>query len=146
MNVPFTFCNKQPKHRIPCVFAQFLQSLLMPYSRRGKPRYITINTRRFQKGEWESLWTQTLRHNNRNVAHRSQKLNSKPSAPAPIRAYARYAECCARKGALSKANQAMTWDLTPSAAPTRGRGGEGVCCDIRPENAVGEWSRRRKGE
>ena len=30
---------------------------------------------------------------------------------------ARYAEYCARKGAFSKANQAMTSDLTPSAAP-----------------------------
>jgi hypothetical protein len=99
-------------------FAQFLPALLMPSSRRDKPRHITIYARRFQKGEWESLWTQALRHNNREVAHRAQKLNGKPPAPAPIRARARYAEYCACKGALSKANQAMTSDMTPSAAPT----------------------------
>jgi hypothetical protein len=66
----------------------------------------------------EALWTQALRHNNREVAHRAKRLYGKPPAPAPIRARARYADYCARKGALSKANQAMTSDLTPSAAPT----------------------------
>jgi hypothetical protein len=65
-----------------------------------------------------SLWTQAFRHNNHDVAHRAQKLDGKPPAPAPIRARARYAEYCAHKGALSKANQAMTSDLTPSSAPT----------------------------
>jgi hypothetical protein len=88
-------------------FAQLLPALLMPCSRRGKPRHITINARRFQKGEWEAHWTQALRHNNREVAHRAKKLDSTPPAPAPIRARVRYAEYCARKGALSKANQAM---------------------------------------
>ena len=39
-----------------------------------------------------SLWTQAFRHNNHDVAHRAQKLDGKPPAPAPIRARARYAE------------------------------------------------------
>ena len=53
------------------------------------------------------------------VPHGSQKkLDGNAPAPASIRARARYAEYCALKGALSKANQAMTSDLTPSAAPT----------------------------
>jgi hypothetical protein len=69
-------------------------------------------------GEWEALWTQALRHHHREVAQRAKKPEGKPPAPAPIRARARDAEYCARKGALSKANQAMTSDLTPSAAPT----------------------------
>jgi hypothetical protein len=99
-------------------FAQFLPALLMPCSRRGKPRHVSLNARRFQKGEWESLWTQTLKHNNRELAHRAKQLDGNPPAPASIRARARYAEYCARKGALSKANQAITSDLTPSAAPT----------------------------
>ena len=99
-------------------FAQFLPALLMPCSRRGKPRHVSLNARRFQKGEWESLWNQTLKHNNRELAHRAKKLDGNAPAPASIRARARYAEYCARKGALSKANQAMTSDLTPSAAPT----------------------------
>jgi hypothetical protein len=90
----------------------------MPCSRRGKPRHVSLNARRFQKGEWESLWNQTLKHNNRELAHRAKKLDGNAPAPASIRARARYAEYCARKGALSKANQAMTSDLTPSAAPT----------------------------
>jgi hypothetical protein len=58
-----------------------------------------------------------MKHNNRELAHRAKKLDSHPPAPASIRARARYAEYCARKGALPKANQAMTSDLTPSAAP-----------------------------
>jgi hypothetical protein len=90
----------------------------MPCSHSGKPRHITSNSRRFQKGEWEALWTQALRHNNCEVAHRAKNLDGKPPAPVPIRVHARYAEYCARMGALSKANQAMTSDLTPSAAPT----------------------------
>jgi hypothetical protein len=90
----------------------------MPCSRRGKPRHVSLNARRFQKGEWESLWNQTLKHNNSELAHRAQKLAGNPPASASIRARARYAEYCARKGALSKANQAMTSDMTPSAAPT----------------------------
>ena len=85
---------------------------------RGKPGHVSLNARRFQKGEWESLWNQTLKHNNRQLAHRAKKLDGNAPAPASIRARARYAEYCARKGALSKANQAMTSDLTPSAAPT----------------------------
>jgi hypothetical protein len=90
----------------------------MPCSRHGKPRHVSLNARRFQKGEWESLWNQTLKHNNRELAHRAKKLAGNLPAPASIRARARYAEYCARKGALSKANQAMTSDMTPSAAPT----------------------------
>jgi hypothetical protein len=96
-------------------FPQFLPALLMP-SRRSKPRHISINACRFQKGEWEALWTQALLNNNREVAHRAKKFDGKPPAPASLRARARYAEYCARKGALSKANQAMTSELTPSAA------------------------------
>jgi hypothetical protein len=99
-------------------FAQFLPALLMPCSRHGKPRHVSLNALHFQKREWESLWNQTLKHNNRELAHRAKKLDGNTPAPASIRAGARYAEYYARKGALSKANQAMTSDLTPSAAPT----------------------------
>ena len=35
---------------------RILPALLMPCSRRGKPRHVSLNARRFQKGEWESLW------------------------------------------------------------------------------------------
>jgi hypothetical protein len=107
----------------------------MSCSRLGRPRHVSLNACCFQKGEWESLWTQTLKHNNRELAHRAKKLDGNPPASASIRARARYAEYCARKGALrercllvlnsvtstpqwSKTNQAMTSDLTPSAAPT----------------------------
>jgi len=54
-------------------FAQFLPALLMPCSRRGKPRHITTNARRFQRGEWEACWTLAMRHNNREFAHRAKK-------------------------------------------------------------------------
>ena len=62
---------------------------------------VSLNARRFQKGEWESLWNQTLKHNNSELAHRAKKLDGNAPAPASIRARARYAEYCARKGALS---------------------------------------------
>ena len=99
-------------------FAQFLPALLMPCLRRGNPRHVSLNACRFQKGEWESLWNQTLKHNNSELAHRTKKLDGNAPAPASIRARVRYAEYCDSKGALSKANQDMTSDLTPSAAPT----------------------------
>ncbi len=56
-------------------FAQFLPALLMPCSRRSKPRHVSLNASRFQKGEWESLWNQTLKHNNRKLAHRAKNLD-----------------------------------------------------------------------
>jgi hypothetical protein len=77
-------------------FAQFLPALLMPCSRRGKPRHVSLNACRFQKGEWESLWNQTLKHNNCELAHRAKKLACNPPAPASIRARSRYAEYCAQ--------------------------------------------------
>ena len=89
----------------------------MPCSRHGKPRHITSNAKRFQKGEWEFLWKQALRNNKKELVHRAKKLDGKPPEPASVRARARYAEYCARKGALSKANQAVTSELTPSADP-----------------------------
>jgi hypothetical protein len=73
----------------------------MSCSRRGKPRHVSLTARRFQKGEWESLWTQAMKHNNRELAHRAKKLDGNPPAPASIRARARYAAYCARNGALS---------------------------------------------
>ena len=99
----------------------------MPCSRRGKPRHISINARRFQ-GEWEALWTQVLQHNIREVDHRAKKLDGKPPAPASLRARGRYAEYCALKGALSKANQAMT-----GSAP--------FCCPHQHQRAACQGSR-----
>jgi hypothetical protein len=78
-------------------FAQFLPTLLMPCSRSCKPRHISINACRFQKDEWEALWTQALLNNNHEVSHRAKKLDCKPPAPASLRARARYAEYCAHK-------------------------------------------------
>jgi hypothetical protein len=112
LKVILTLAERYPAQSLPLyilrAFAQFLPALLMPCSRRGKPRHVSLNARLFQKGEWESLWNQTLKHNNRELAHRAKKLDGNAPAPASIRARARYAEYCARKGALSKGNQAMT--------------------------------------
>jgi len=121
LKVILTLADRYPAQSLPLyilrAFAQFLPALLMPCSRRGKPRHIGSNARRFQKGEWEHLWNQALRLNKKEVTHREKKLDGKPPAPASINARARYAEYCARKGALSKANQAVTSKDTPSAAP-----------------------------
>ena len=65
-------------------------------------------------GQVGPLWTQAFWYNNSEVAHRATKLDGKPTVPASIR----YAEYCAPKADLSKANQTMNSDLTPSDAPT----------------------------
>jgi hypothetical protein len=57
----------------------------MPCSRRGKLRHVSLNACRFQKGECESLWNQTLKHNNRELAHRAKKLDGNAPASASIR-------------------------------------------------------------
>ncbi len=97
-------------------FAQFLPALLMPCSRRGKPRHVSLNASLFQKGEWESLWNQTLKHNNRELAHRAKKLDGNASAPASIRARARYAEYCAQ-GCLVKSQPSYDFGPDPFCCP-----------------------------
>jgi hypothetical protein len=83
--------DRYPAQSLPLyilqAFAQFLPALLMPCSRRCKPRHLSINTCRFQKGEWEALWTQTLHHNNREVAHRAKRLDGKPPTPCTLRGF-----------------------------------------------------------
>jgi hypothetical protein len=55
-------------------FAQFLPTFLMPCSRRGKPRHVSLNASLSDRG-MGSLWTQTMKHNNRELAHRAKKLD-----------------------------------------------------------------------
>jgi hypothetical protein len=52
-----------------------------------------------------------------NLTHRSQKLNGKPPAPAPIRAHS-ICRLLSAQGRLVKGKPGHTSDLTPSAAPT----------------------------
>jgi hypothetical protein len=47
-----------------------------------------------------------MKHNNRELAHRAKTLEGNSPAPASIRARARYAEYCARKGVAT-----MCWRL-----------------------------------
>ena len=82
LKVILTLADRYPAQSLPLyilrAFAQFLPALLMPCSRRGKPRHISSNAKRFQKGEWEHLWNQALRLNKKEVTH-SCLLYTSPS-------------------------------------------------------------------
>jgi hypothetical protein len=89
----------------------------MPCSLRGKPRHITINARRFQKGEWEALWTQALRHINREVAHRAKKLDGKPLRQLPFARARSICRILLAKGRLVKGNPSNDLGSDPFRCP-----------------------------
>ena len=89
----------------------------MPCARKGRPSHIIKNAKKFQRGQWEHLWRQAVNEGTRYKQHLTTKHASTPPAPPSIRARASYATYCAKRGAFSKANQAMTSDLTPTSDP-----------------------------
>jgi hypothetical protein len=110
--------NALAAHILDCV-AQFLPALLCPCTRRGRVRHIVSNTKRFQRGDWKGLWEQALREARRETDNNvKRKRNRAKRETSSIQARVVYAEHCARKGALSKANQAITSTSVPNANPT----------------------------
>ena len=78
---------------------------------------MTSNAKKFLRGDWEQLWLQAKRENKKEVEHTAAKRKNGPPPPQSIRARVSYAQYCARKGALSKANQELTSELTPNSDP-----------------------------
>ncbi len=105
-----------PQYIIRVVF-HFLPALLMPCARKGRPAHIIQNAKKFQSGEWQYLWRQAVKEGTKQKQHLTTKHASTPPAPPSIRARASYATYCAKRGAFSKANQAITSDLTPTSDP-----------------------------
>ena len=105
-----------PQYIIRVVF-HFLPALLMPRARKGRQGHIIQNAKKFQRGEWQYLWRQAVKEGTKHKQHLTTKHASTPPAPPSIRARASYATYCAKRGALSKANQAITSDLTPTSDP-----------------------------
>ena len=104
-------------HILDCV-AQFLPALLRPGTRRGRVKHIISSAKRFQRGDWKYLWETALRlarrETDNNVEHKHKRAKRDTSS---IKARVVYAEHCARRGALSKANQAVTSNASPNADP-----------------------------
>ena len=110
--------NSLAAHILDCV-AQFLPALLCPCTRRGRVRQIISSAKRFQRGDWKGLWETALRLARKEIdTNNKRKHNRAKRDTSSIRARVVYAEHCARKGALSKANQAITSTYMPNADPT----------------------------
>jgi hypothetical protein len=122
MHLVLALADKYPReslaaHILDCV-AQFLPALLCPDTRRGRVKHIISNAKRFQRGDWKYLWETTLRlarrESDNNVKNKHKHAKRDTSS---IRARIVYAEHCARRGALSKANQTMTSNALPNVDP-----------------------------
>ncbi len=85
---------------------------------RGRVRQIISNAKRFQRGDWKYLWETALRLARRetdsNVNHKHNRVKRDTSS---IKSRVVYTEHCARWGALSNANQAVTSNALPNADP-----------------------------
>ena len=75
---------------------------------------LLANFKRFHRGEWKGLET-ALRFARRETDSTSKHANNCSVRDTSIQARVAYAEHCARRGALSKANQAISSDLIPNS-------------------------------
>ncbi len=85
---------------------QFLPALICPCTRRDRVRQIISSAKRFQLGDWKDLWETALRLAQR-ATDTTVKCNHNRVKRDTLSIQTRvvYAEHCARRGALSKANQ-----------------------------------------
>jgi len=63
------------------------------------------------------LWETALRFARRETDTKSERVHNRSKRGTSIQARVTYAEHCARRVALSKANQAITSDLIPNSDP-----------------------------
>jgi hypothetical protein len=104
----------QKKKKVPSCAVSLC--LLCPSTRRGRVRQIISSAKRFQRGDWKSLWETALLFARKEIdTNNKRKHNRAKRDTSTIRARVVYAEHCARKGALSKANQAITSTAMPNA-------------------------------
>jgi hypothetical protein len=98
---------------------QFLPALLCPCTRRGRVSHIVSNAKRFQRGDWKGFWEAALREERRETDNNVKgKRNRVKRDTSSIQARVVYSEHCARKGSLSKSNQAITSTSIPNTDPT----------------------------
>ena len=122
MHLVLDLADKYPRdslaaHILDCV-AQFLPVLLCPSTRRGRVRQIISSAKRFQRGDWKGLWETALLLAWKEIdINNKRKHNRAKRDTSTIRVRVVYAEHCVRKGALSKANQAVTQAITSTAMP-----------------------------
>ena len=121
MHLVLDLADKYPRdslaaHILDCV-AQFLPALLCPCTRRGRVRQIISSAKRFQRGDWKGLWETALRLAQRETDTTAKRRHNRTKRDTSIQARVVYAEHCARRGALSKANQAVTSNSVPNANP-----------------------------
>jgi hypothetical protein len=106
MHLVLDLADKYPRdslavHILDCV-AQFLPALLSPYTRHGRVRQIVTNAKRFQRGEWKSLWETALRLARRETDTNVKRKHNRAKRDTPsIQARVVCAEHCTRQGTLS---------------------------------------------
>jgi hypothetical protein len=121
MHLVLDLADKYPRdslaaHILDCV-AQFLPALLCPCTRRGRVRQIISSAKRFLHIRFVGNRPCVLRGETHTNAKRKQNRDKRDTSS--IRARVVYAEHCARRGALSKANQAVTSNSMPNADPIK---------------------------
>jgi hypothetical protein len=123
MHLVLDLADKCPRdslaaHILDCV-SQFLPTLLCPSTHRDRVRQIISSAKRFRRGDWKSLWETTLLFTRKEIDNNNKcKHNRAKRDTSTIRDRVVYPEHCARKGALSKANQAITSTAMPNTDPT----------------------------
>jgi hypothetical protein len=116
MHLVLDLADKYPHNSLS---AQFLPALLCPCTHLGRVRHIVSNAKRFQRGDWKGLWEAALREARRETDNNvKRKRNRAKRDTSSIQVRVVYAEHCARKGDLSKPNQAVTSTSMPNADPT----------------------------
>jgi hypothetical protein len=122
MHLVLDLADKYPRNSLAaqildCV-AQFLPALLCPCTRRGRARQIISSAKRFQRGDWKGLCETALRLAQRETDTTAKRRHNRAKRDtSSIQARVVYAEHCARRGALSKANQAVTSNSVLNANP-----------------------------
>jgi hypothetical protein len=92
--------------------------LLCPCTHRGRVSQIISSAKRFQRGDWKGLRETALRLARRETDTTGKRIHNRAKRDtSSIQTRVVYAEHCARWGALSKANQAVTSNSVPNANP-----------------------------
>ena len=113
------FPERSLARRLLACFTRSLPSLLLPASRRGRPQQALRNCTRFLQGDWKGLWQSALKwakkEHDRVVARAASGKTERKARSTEARV--KYALHCHKRGALSKANKAMTSDLAINNDP-----------------------------
>ena len=123
MHLVLDLADKYPRdslaaHILDCV-AQFLPALLCPCTRSGRVRQIISSAKRFQRGDWKTLWETALRLARKETDNNAKRRHNRAKRDtSSIQSRVVYGEHCVRWGVLSKDNQTVTSTSMPNADPT----------------------------